>query len=118
MAAAGAGTVALSGTAGVFPVDKLKHGGVCFAGTMALGSLGVPPSLAAGIVFASATIGKELVWDGLLGLGNCDPRDAAANLAGSLAAYTVLTALHPPSEGERPAPLQASTPLPVALPSR
>jgi len=91
----GAGALALSGPGAGIPLDKVKHAGVCFTGTLALAGMGLSPALSAGLVFASATLGKELLWDGLLGLGHCDPLDVAANLSGSLAAYSLLNALKP-----------------------
>jgi len=95
LASLGAGSVALSGSAAGFPLDKVKHAGICFTGTLALAGMGLSPAVSAGLVFASATLGKELLWDGLLGLGHCDPLDVAANLSGSLAAYSLLSALKP-----------------------
>jgi len=91
----GAGAVALSGSAAGVPLDKMKHAGICFTGTVALAGMGLSPALSAALVFASATLGKEVLWDGLLGLGHCDPLDVAANLAGSLAACSLLSALQP-----------------------
>ncbi len=94
----GAGALALSGPAPGLPLDKVKHAGICFTGTLALAGMGLSPALSAGLVFAGATLGKEVVWDGLLGLGHCDPLDAAANLSGALAAYTLLSALQSSEE--------------------
>jgi hypothetical protein len=91
----GAGALAIPGPGLGIPLDKVKHAGVCFTGTLALAGMGLSPALSAGLFFASATLGKELLWDGLLGLGHCDPLDVAANLSGSLAAYSLLMALKP-----------------------
>ncbi|MGE0492399.1 MAG: hypothetical protein AB7S38_24510 [Vulcanimicrobiota bacterium] len=89
---AGAGAVGAAGLAAldVTVSDKFKHGGICFAATVGLGRLGLKPELAAGAVFAGATIGKEVVLDRLLGLGNPSLFDASANLAGCLAGYATL----------------------------
>lgn len=97
----GAGAYALADPLQGLPVDKFQHGGICFATTLALGALGLPPSLSAAFVFTAATLGKEFVWDRALGRGHFDPRDIAANLSGSLAAYTALKVV---GQGSREAP--------------
>lgn len=60
---------------------------------MALGAVGVRPSVAAGTVFIGATVGKELIMDLALGMGTPSILDATANLAGVLAGYAALQAL-------------------------
>ena len=77
------------------PVDKLKHIGVTGAATVALGAIGMNPAAAAGTVFIGASLGKELVYDLMMGGGTPSWLDASANLAGSLAGYAVLRAAQP-----------------------
>ena len=76
-------------------VDKLKHIGVTGAATVALGAIGMSPAAAAGTVFVSASLGKELVYDLMMGGGTPSWLDASANLAGSLAGYALLKAAQP-----------------------
>lgn len=89
------GAVVIGGAAGVFAlsdhvrVDKYKHMGLVGAGTVALGSLGVAPALAAGICLVGATA-KELLYDGGLGRGTASFHDAAANVTGAMAGYALL----------------------------
>lgn len=85
---AGAGVVALQD---VTQMDKYKHMGVASAATVALGMLGFSPALAAGTVFVGSTVGKELVYDHLMGRGNASLFDTSANLAGALAGFAILT---------------------------
>ena len=75
------------------PQDKLLHTGGAFAVTVTLGALGLPPYLAAAVTFITASVGKELIYDGLLGKGCVDIRDVAANMCGSLAGYAALKKL-------------------------
>lgn len=75
------------------PQDKMLHSGGTFAVTVTLGALGLPPFLAAAVTFVTASVGKELIFDGLLGKGCVDIRDVAANMCGSLAGYAALKKL-------------------------
>lgn len=75
------------------PQDKLIHTGGTFAVTVTLGALGLPPYLAAAVTFITVSVGKELIYDGLLGKGCVDIRDVAANMCGSLAGYAALKKL-------------------------
>ncbi len=90
--AVGAGALALTAPT---HVDKLKHIGVTGAATVALGAIGMSPAAAAGTVFIGASLGKELVYDLMMGGGTPSWLDASANLAGSLAGYAVLRAAQP-----------------------
>lgn len=90
--AAGVATYAAEGAGSSVGVDKLQHGIACFTGTVALGALGMPPSLSAAFTFTTATVLKEFLWDGYLGRGHMDVNDIAANLAGSVAGYAALKA--------------------------
>jgi hypothetical protein len=90
IAGVGAGAVAIAGST---TVDKLQHVGVSGAATLALGTLGISPGVAAGTVFVGATVGKELIMDLALGMGTPSVMDATANLAGSLLGYAALKAM-------------------------
>lgn len=90
--AVGAGALALTAPT---HVDKLKHIGATGAATVALGAIGISPAAAAGTVFIGASLGKELVYDLMMGGGTPSWLDASANLAGSLAGYAVLRAAQP-----------------------
>ena len=90
--AVGAGALAMTAPT---QVDKLKHIGVTGAATVALGAIGMSPAAAAGTVFVSASLGKELVYDLMMGGGTPSWLDASANLAGSLAGYALLKAAQP-----------------------
>jgi hypothetical protein len=70
--------------------DKLLHAGGSLAGTLALGAAGLPAGPSAAVSFLATTVGKELIWDGLLGRGTPDLKDGAANLSGALAGYVLL----------------------------
>lgn len=90
------GAVAIGGVSAALALsdtvktDKYKHMGIVGAGTVALGSMGVPPALSAAICFGGATIAKELGLDLAFGRGTPSVHDAAANLAGAMAGYAVL----------------------------
>ena len=88
---AAAGKELLTGNG--IPQDKLLHTGGTFGLTVALAALGIPPFLAASVTFVGATVGKEVIYDGILGKGCVDPRDVAANLCGSLAGYAAVKKL-------------------------
>ena len=90
--AVSAGALAFTGPT---HVDKLKHIGVTGAATVALGAIGMSPAAAAGTVFIGASLGKELVYDLMMGGGTPSWLDASANLAGSLAGYALLKAAQP-----------------------
>ena len=90
--ALGAGALAMTAPT---QVDKFKHIGVTGAATVALGAIGMSPAAAAGTVFIGASLGKELVYDLMMGGGTPSWLDASANLAGSLAGYALLKAAQP-----------------------
>ena len=92
MGSVGAGALAFTAPT---HVDKLKHIGVTGAATVALGAIGMSPAAAAGTVIIGASLGKELVYDLMMGGGTPSWLDASANLAGSLAGYAVLKAAEP-----------------------
>ncbi|MFP4496975.1 MAG: hypothetical protein ACLFQV_02090 [Vulcanimicrobiota bacterium] len=96
-AGAGASFLASTGkeiiTNGIIAKDKSFHAGGCLGITMALGTLGLPPWMAATFTFAGVTAIKEGIYDGLLGRGCVEIRDVVANLSGSLAGYAALKTL-------------------------
>jgi len=75
---------------GLLPADKLQHWSANFLITV-VGSavVGMPPWLAATTSFTLGTVGKELVWDRMLGRGTPDVKDVLANASGALAGYSV-----------------------------
>jgi len=99
LATAGVATVAVADSfvaSGAIPPDKVKHFGATLGMTLTGHFvLGLPPWLAASSSFVVGTVGKELIWDLLLGRGTADPMDAVANLAGAAAGWAAIKAVHP-----------------------
>lgn len=87
LAAGGSAAVSLTD---VSKVDKLQHMGVTAAATVALGSLGFSPATSATLAWVGGTVGKEVVYDLVLGRGTPSVHDAIANLAGAFAGYATL----------------------------
>lgn len=87
---------------GGIPHDKKLHAGGCFTITTALGAIRLPPYLAATVTFVGATVGKEIVWDYMLGRDNPEFKDALANLSGSLAGYTALKGINAVKDNIKP----------------
>lgn len=96
-AAAGLGVAAVDSfvpALGPIPADKMKHATVTFGLTVGANLvLGLPPWLAAASSFMVGTVGKEIIWDGLLGQGTPDALDGVANAAGAVAGWGVCKAV-------------------------
>ncbi len=86
---AAGGTAAISLT-DFSKVDKFKHMSVTAAATVAFGSMGFSPAASATLAWAGGTVGKEIIYDLLLGGGTPSVHDAVANLAGAFAGYAAL----------------------------